>query len=299
MRVSDRQRYHVTGTRVEHAKTQNSDVLEQVSTQKRINHVSDDPVAFGQSLKRQTAINDMGQYQKNIEFSKGYIERAEASLMGIGDFLIRAKELSVSLSNSTYDVSSRKAAAREVKELIEGIVGLANAQYGGRYVFSGFRTKTPPLSRDGNFLGDDGAIFLQIDHGTFRQINLQARNLFEPNVVEREQGRFGMIHALDVLQDSLNKDDLDGIRKVMDELDHLIDKTSSYQATLGAIYNGVENTARRIELSKEVTVKELSNLEDVDTYKSASEFKRTEGVLQSTMLASNKLLQPSLLNFLQ
>jgi len=299
MRVSERQRYHVTGSRIEHAKTQNSDVLEKISTQKRINHVSDDPVAFGQALRRQTSINDMSQYQKNIDFSKGYIERAEASLMGIGDFLIRAKELSITLANSTYDQSSRKSAAREVKELLEGIVGLANAQYGGRYVFSGFRTKTPPLSRDGNYLGDDGAIFLQIDHGTYRQINLQARGLFEPSADERANGRFGMIHTLDILRDSLESDDIEGIRIAMDELDHLMEKTSSYQATLGAVFNGIESTARRLDLSKEVTVKELSQLEDADSYKTASEFKRTENVLQSTMLASNKLLQPSLLNFLQ
>lgn len=299
MRVSDRQRYHVTESRIERAKTQNSNILEQISTQKRINHVSDDPIAFGQAVRRHTAVNDLTQYQKNIEFSKGYIERAEASLIGIGDFLIRAKELAVSLSNATYDANSRHAASREVKELTEGVIGLANAQYGGRYVFSGFRTKTPPLSRDGNFLGDDGAIFLQIDHGTFRQINLQPRELFEPSAEDREKGRFGMIHTLDLLQDGLESNDVDKIRIAMTELDYLIEKTSTYQATLGSIYNGVENTSKRIELSKEVTIKELSQLEDLDSFQSATEFKRTENVLQSTLLASNKLLQPSLLNFLQ
>ena len=170
MRVSDRQRFSVTESRVAGAKVNNADAQERVTTQKRLNHISDDPVSFAQVIRRRSALNEMEQYQKNIDFSKGYIERAEASLRGISDNLIRAKELAVSLSNGTYDELSRESAGREVKEIIEGVVGLSNAQYGGRYVFGGFRTKTPPLSRDGNFLGDDGAIFLQIDHGTLGRL---------------------------------------------------------------------------------------------------------------------------------
>jgi flagellar hook-associated protein 3 FlgL len=299
MRVSDRQRYHQTEARVNHARSQNSSVLEKLATQKRINHVSDDPVGYSQAMRRETSINDISAYDKNIEFSKGYIERAEASLSGIHDFLIRAKELSVAMANDTYDAESRAAAAREVKEILEGIVGLANTQYGNRYVFGGFRTQTPPLSRDGRFLGDDGAIFLQIDHGTYRQINVQARGLFEPDADERAKGRFGMIENLEILYDSLQDNDVEGIRRAMNELDHQMEKTSSYQATLGSIYNGIDNTGRRLELSKEIATRELSKLEDADSYKVMSDFKKTENVLQSTLLASKKLLQPSLLNFMQ
>ena len=299
MRVSDRQRYFLTESRVEQAKSNESEMLEQLATQKRINHLSDDPVGFGQAVRRKTALNDTDQFLSNIEFSKGYIERTEASLMGIQDYLIRAKELAVGLSNATYDEKSREAASREIKEIIEGVVSLANAQFGNRYVFGGFRTQTPPVSRDGQFLGDDGAIFLQIDHSTFRQINLQARGLFEPSADERAAGRFGMIHTLEILRDSLIDDNIEGVRKAMTELDHQMDKTSSYQATLGSIYNGVDGSARRLELAAEVTAKELSRIEDSDTYKAVSDFKKTETVLQSTLLASNKLLQPSLMNFMQ
>ena len=34
-------------------------------------------------------------------------------------------------------------------------------------------------------------------------------------------------------------------------------------------------------------------------FKASSDFKQTEAILQSTLMASNKLLQPSLMNFLQ
>ncbi len=299
MRVSDRQRYDIANSRVNQAKEDNANMLEQLSTQKRINRISDDPIGSGQMLKRRTQINNSDQFQKNIEYSKGYIERTEASLTGIYDFLIRAKELSVGLANDTYDASSRKAASGEMRQIVDGVIGLANSTYGNRYIFGGFRSLTPPVSADGRFTGDDGAIFLQIDDGRFRQINLQARDLFEPNLEERQGGRFGMIHTLETLKDGLDRDDKQAIRKAMDELDHQLNKASSYQATLGSIYNALEENGRRLELTKEMTQEDLSRIEDADVYKASSDFKRTETVLQSTLMASNKLLQPSLMNFLQ
>ena len=299
MRISDRQRYDLTNSRVDKAKVDNADMLEQLSTQKRINRVSDDPIGMGQALRRKTQISNYDQFLKNVEFSKGYLERTESALTGIHDNLIRAKELSVGLANSTYGSESREAAAVEVKEIIDGVVSLANSAYGGRFLFGGFRTQTPPVSRDGHFMGDDGAIFLQIDDGTFRQINLQARNLFEPNADEREKRHFGMIQSLQILRDSLHTNDAQGIHVAMDELDFQMDKTSSYQAALGAIYNAIDNTGAKLEMNRELTQVDLSRLEDADTFKVTSDFKRSESVLQSTLMASNKLLQPSLMNFMQ
>src|SRR5690606_4482403 len=98
------------------------------------------------------------QYQKNADYSKGYIEATETAIASIHDFMIRAKELSVAMANSTYGPESREAAAREVKEILEAVVNIGNTTYGNRFVFGGFRTTTPPLSADGQFVGDDGAI---------------------------------------------------------------------------------------------------------------------------------------------
>ncbi|MBC7660372.1 MAG: flagellar hook-associated protein FlgL [Chitinophagaceae bacterium] len=299
MRVSDRQRYDQANFRVDQAKTENSNNLEQLSTQKRVTKVSDDPVAVGQILRRRSTLSNIEQYSKNVEFTKGYIDRTESSLQGIHDYLIRAKELAVSLSSGTYAANSRESAGLEVKEILEGVVSLANSQYNNRYVFGGFRTQTPPITGDGEFSGDDGAIYLPVENGTFRQINLQARALFEPTADERAKGHFGMVETLALLRDSLKDNNVQGIRKAMDELDIQMDKTTSSQSSLGAVYNAVDETSKRLELGNELTHADLSRLEDADVYKATTDFKKSEAVLQSTLMASNKLLQPSLLNYLQ
>lgn len=299
MRVSDRQRFDITGVRIDKAKSDNAAMLEQLATQKRINDISDDPIGSAQIIRYKDRLAKQRQFQKNADYSKGFIETTETAVSSINDFLIRAKEISIAMSNDTYGPDSRAAAAREIKQIIDAVVNLGNTTYGNRYVLAGFRTQTPPLSNDGNFAGDDGRIFMQLDDELFQQINLQARDLFEANPDEQAQGHSNMIQSLTVLYDGLENNNMQSIHKAMDEMDFQLSKASSYQATLGAIHNALSTASKKLELGEELTIETMSKIEDADIYKATSDFKRTETVLQSALMASNKLLQPSLLNFLQ
>lgn len=299
MRISEKQRYEITNTRVEGARSTNATVLERLSTLRNINRISDDPIGTGKVVRGRDRIKNLEQLQKNIEFAKGYLERTETAVVGISENLMRAKELSVNLANATFDGDSRAAAGRELGELINDVVALGNTAFANRYVFSGYRTQTPTLSADGEFLGDDGAIFLQIDDGNYRQLNVQARYLFEADPEEQEKGHFNMIDALGIINDGFKTNDVDAIRKGMDELDFQIEKTTSYHATIGSLHNALESALKAHELDEDLSRQELSKVEEIDMFKATADFHRTESILQSTLLASNKMLQPSLLNFLQ
>ena len=203
------------------------------------------------------------------------------------------------MANDTYDSKSREATSREVREIIEEVVQLGNTSYNNRFVFAGFRNQTPPLSLDGKYLGDDGSIFLQTSDAKFQQINLQSRHLFEATPDEAKEGHFGMLDALTGLYHGLMDNDKDAIFKMLDELDFQLEKSTSHQATVGGMWTALKQTSKRLEKDGELSMAALSEIEDADIYKATSDFKRTETVLQSTLLASNKLLQPSLMNFLQ
>ena len=55
-------------------------MLEQISSQKRINRISDDPVGMSYAIKQKAQIAGYDQYSKNMTFAKGYLERSETSL---------------------------------------------------------------------------------------------------------------------------------------------------------------------------------------------------------------------------
>jgi flagellar hook-associated protein 3 FlgL len=299
MRVSERQRYDTTIRRVENAKDNNSTMLEVLSTNKRLNRVSDDPVGFGQAIRDRSKIGSYKQYRKNIEYAKGYISKTETSIRSMHEFLIRAKELAVNMANATYGPTSRAAAGEEIREIMEAVVQLGNTTYGNRFIFGGFRNQTPPVSQNGDYVGDDGALYMQIDEQTFRQVNLQSRHLFEATPDERGAGHFNMLESLRILYTGLEDNDITSIRKALDELEFQHGKASSYEARLGSVYNALEDARSRLEFGEDLTREKLYHIEDAEMYRSVSDFKRTETILQSTLMASSKLLQPSLLNFMQ
>ena len=299
MRVSENQRYRQVEGRVSNSKTHNANALDNLSTLKNIREISDNPTAMTRSIRQKDQIASMEQYARNMELSKGFMQRSEDAMVSLTDNLVRAKELAVSMASDTYSADSRAASGREIREIIDEIVLVGNAQYANRFVFGGFRSGTPPVTADGNFVGDDGIIFIQAAPGSFRPISMNARNLFEPTHEEREQGMGNMIHSMEGFYESLMNNDKQGIKKALADLDFHLEKTTSYQASLGGMFNSISNIQTRTEKDVDFVKGSLSVIEDADVFKATSDFKRAEASLQSTLLASNKLLQPSLLNFMQ
>jgi len=299
MRVSENQRYRQANDKIAKAKGDNARALDAVSTMKSIRAISDDPTGFSRVIRYRDQIGSMEQHVKNMELSKGFMETTEQALSGMTDNLVRAKELAIGMANDTNNAASRDAASKEVRQIIDGVLQLANSTYNGRYVFAGFRNETPPLTEDGNFSGDDGQIFVETSPGTFKPINLSAKSLFVADENERMKGHGNLLHVLQNLYEGMAQNDKDKIQKSMSELEFHLDKVNSHQATIGGMWNSLNNTQTQVGRDSDAAKVALSGIEDADAFKVTSEFKQTETTLQSTLLASNKVLQPSLLNFLQ
>lgn len=299
MRVSEKHRYAVATGRVEKAKSNNIHMMEQLSSQKKITALHHDPVGVGNVIKKRSKIRNIESYMRNVNFSKGLVEATESAVSGIGDRLQRARELAVLMANDTYDAESRKASGAELEQINQEIVQLANTTYNDRYVLSGFRSRTPALDNEGNYLGDDGALYLQIEEGKYRQINIPGRNLLAADKSERDKGHLNLLDSLNLLHNGLDTNSKHEIYRAIEELDFQIQKATSFQANVGAVWNALQNAEQRLEMDENQEKATLSRIEDADIYKASSNFKKTEGILQSTLMASNKLLQPSLLNFMQ
>ena len=82
-RISERLRYDMTNTRVNAARSRNSGALEKMTTMKRINEISDDPIGNSRAILGKDRIAMMKQYQKNMNHANSYLERSEAALSGI------------------------------------------------------------------------------------------------------------------------------------------------------------------------------------------------------------------------
>jgi len=153
---------------------------QELSTGKRINKASDDPVGTTKDLGYRSRLAEITQYKANISMADIWLKSTEGSLSNITDAISTVYETAVAMSNDTYDDVAREAAANEVQSLFDQILDAGNSQLRGNYLFSGYRTRTQPFELNTTgvvYRGDDGRMDHKIDTGASVQVNMNGSDL--------------------------------------------------------------------------------------------------------------------------
>lgn len=297
-RISENYRYDTTLERISSARSDADSISETAVSGRKLKKISDDPASTVKVLRNRAALSNIDQFKKTIEFGRGFLSKTEDTLSSIYDSLVRVKELSIQQSNTTYEITDRKAVAAEIKQIMLHVTRLGNTKYNDKFIFGGFQTSQPPVSPDGGFLGDDGQIFIQVDEDSFRPINVNGRKVFDVPP-EEENIRPPLIQVLQNLYDSLENYDKVKLHESMSHLDMAMNSVLTTQASLGSRKNALDDVSERIERSEVQLTQDNNNLESADTVKTAIDLKRAENALQFTLQASSKMITPSLIDFLK
>jgi flagellar hook-associated protein 3 FlgL len=153
----------------------------QMSSGRRINAPSDDPIGTQHDLTLRTRQSQIGQYKANINLASGWLSAYDTGLSDLKNIYSSAREVTVMMANDTYDATAREAAAKEVESLFQQVLQIANGSVDGRQLYSGFRTRTKPLAASANgviYEGDRGAINLDIDFASRMVSNVNGAELF-------------------------------------------------------------------------------------------------------------------------
>lgn len=136
-----------------------SDLNIQLSTGKRINQPSDDPVGAARALDLTHLTADTAQYQRNIGTANARLGLEDQTLSNVTGVLGRVRTLLLQAANGSQTDATRGDIAAEMVQLRQQLLGQANSKDGqGDYIFAGNRTGTMPfVAQNGvSYLGDDG-----------------------------------------------------------------------------------------------------------------------------------------------
>ena len=117
---------------------------EQYTTQKKIQRPSDDPTVAVRSLKLRNTYSQIKQYaEKNIQDAIEWMDTTESSMSNIGNILTYMKTYMSQGVTDTLDSTNRTSVLEVLQQYASAIFeDEANADYSGRYVFTGYRTDT-------------------------------------------------------------------------------------------------------------------------------------------------------------
>lgn len=270
---------------------------EQMTTGRKINRASDDPVGITYSLRYRTELSGNVQYQKNIDMALSWLDFNDTVLQQAQDVLKRLKELAVQGANGTNPDVALSNIADEVRQLKGQILDIANSKLNGKYVFNGEKTDEMPYdpSVDPRTVStDDGAIHYMVGVGVQLQINLSGSNVFgEPAEADN------IFAVLDNIINALQNGNHGGVSAEIPNIESRMDKILNQQAEIGARVNRVELMQNRLK-DLELNLTDLqSKTEDADFEKLIIDAKINENIYQASLSVGARIITPSLVDFLK
>ncbi len=151
----------------------------QLATGKRILKPSDDPLSLSKAMRARAILTDNRQFLRNIEDALSWLDNTEPEVDAMVTVIMELKEIAIEGASDTKSAGQRQVLAGQVEDLIERLVGLANTRYGGKYVFAGTYTTTPPYSTNravtGETAGFPGLEFVELDHAGITEGSVTVR----------------------------------------------------------------------------------------------------------------------------
>ncbi|HLT22173.1 MAG TPA: flagellar hook-associated protein FlgL [Bacteriovoracaceae bacterium] len=322
-RVSENSSVHAINYAVGKTKSKVEDLQMKGSTLKRVGKPSDDPVGNVELLAIRSQNIDAAQYLRNTNFANTQLAYTENVLEELTDILTKAKELAIGQASSIYSPEIREGVSKEIHQLRNQALSLANKRMGNRYIFAGQKILTRPFDQDGKFHGDNNKIQIEINKDVFIPVNVTGSELFFSSpkkelskkdlelaplptidrslasVSEEPETGSSIFDELYALESALLTDNPEVIQNLLEKLDSSIDRVVAMRTTIGALSNTALNAESNIEKTKLLNEAHKSKIEDADVAELFSALQKEQNVLKATYQASSNLMNTNLMDFLR
>lgn len=293
-----------------------SQYTSQLSTQRRVVHISDDPVGVLDTLTARTRLQEVQRYQENLEKTKDWTMAADTSLQQISSHMTSVLESMVQAATDIYNDTDRKNISEMVKGLKSTIKEALNTAVGNQYIFAGYNTSNPPFTEDAN--------------GKMMYNGVDLTNITDPAnlaLIQKEQSQqvqmevgydlaidMGMT-GIDVVGVGENNlfDLLNQVQSLMEngedgastKLSNLIGELQKAHENITTCLVKTASVETRYDMLKdrygldEINYTEIkSNVEEIDSAETIMYWKIAQAVYNQCLAVGAKVIQPTLLDFL-
>lgn len=284
----------------------------QMSTGKKIQMPSEDPITASRALKFRTIVSDTEQYSKNVKQATSWMEITESAFGNINSILANMREKCVYGATDGLESSDREKIITEYNDLLAQLEGELNVTYMGRYVFSGFKTDTPYITTDAN---GKNVINTEILDGTDNKIDGQeikisvgadsyiTINSLGTNVYDNDD--YDSLHSLDDIYNDLqngvdvkDSDIRNALSSMIGKIDSYMSRVSQEHTANGVRTNRLELIGNRLADDDTNYTKLLADNEDINYADAAMNFNLTNATYQAALKVGMSITQLTLADFL-
>ena len=285
---------------------------EMLTSGRNFSRASEDPVAAVKGMKYRVQLDKVQQFQRNINEAESWLDTTDTALGQVGDVLNRVKELVVQAANDTNTTEEREKIKMEIDQIREQILDVANTQLGGKYIFSGTKTQTPPFVADpanpgvrilntdltNNPTAMQGKVEVEVFDGITLTVNMTgAPEMFDKisNFLTKVSAELGSATSDGTTIGNFLGSIADGTNSTLADMQALV---LNARADVGARMNRVELMINRLDIQEINVTKQMSENEDTDYALTITNMTTQESIHQAALSVGAKIIQQTLVDFI-
>lgn len=275
---------------------------EELSSGKTILEPSDNPYGASQVIDLQSQLDGLSSYATAAQDGISWTNTASSALSSINNVVARVRELIVRAANGTNNQSDLNTVAQEVEQLTESVKQDANTQYAGQYVFSGTATTTPPYQQGASdeYHGNHEAISRAIGPGATITVSSDISTLLGNGEASADGKLLDTLRTIVTNLRGGTAEDREALGSSdLTKLDANTETLRQLQAVTGSATDQLQTALARNEGLQTSVTASLSNTEDTNIAATSVAYANEQAAYQAALRASAKIVQESLLNFLQ
>ncbi len=275
---------------------------EELSSGRTILEPSDNPYGASQVIDLQSQLDGLSSYATATQDGISWTNTASSALSSINGVVARVREMLVQAANGTNNQSDLNTVAQEVEQLTESVKQDANTQYAGQYVFSGTSTTTAPYQPGAGdeYQGNHETISRAIGPGATVTISGDISTLLGNG---EASGDGKLLDTLRTIANNLRggtAEDREALGSTdLTKLDANTETLRQLQSVAGSTTDQLQTALTRNEDMQTTITESLSNTQDTNIAATSVSYANEQAAYEAALRASAKIVQESLLNFLQ
>ena len=274
-----------------------STALQQLTTGKRVNQLSDDPGASASMVRSLATSAAVDQYTSNATAVLPMMQTAESALSTVVTSLNQAITLGTEGANGTMTAANRQQVAEQVQAVLSTVVAQANTSYQGVYVFGGTANSSAPFTP--NSTSSSG--YSYNGNGTTNQVNVGESLSVTVNVPGDRMflGGPNVLGSLSSLVSALQTGSTTDIGNATASVTSALQYVNEQRAPLDAGINQLDSQETYLSQESVNLTSQQNSLVGIDTATAATNLSEAQAQNSAVLAAAAKVLPQTLLDYLK
>ena len=288
---------------------------QQLSTGRKLNQPSDNPVGFEADISIQHALTQTGQWGNNAAAALSDMQNSDSTMATLQNILGSIRTELVQASNGTNTPADVGQIATRVAQQVKEVAQVAGTNDGQQYIFGGSNGKIQPitLNASGQLVwnlaaqGGTPTKSTTIGANVSLAVSVDGTQLFDlppttgvPGLVDNlNQIVTDMQSAGTATSGAAFQSSLQSIQTDLNNLDANMNNVSALRGDLGGRMNRAQSAVNQLDQATTQLSAQKSNVEDANLAQVMTQLTTQQTVYQAAIAAGQQLVLPTLADVLK